>query len=82
MKGGGDMENIIVQGHVTLAGMRQEQRMRLLECSRAVKDAKNDRVKRKKALAALDQALRYYQACGVLTAREEEILWYTLNRGI
>lgn len=76
------MENMIVQGHVTLAGLRQEQRIKLLECSRAVKDAKNDRQKRKKALAVLDQALRYYQACGVLTAREEELLWYTLNRGI
>lgn len=76
------MENMIVQGHVTLAGLRQEQRIKLLECSRAVKESKSDRAKRKKALAALDQALRYYQACGVLTAREEEILWYTLNRGI
>lgn len=75
-------DSMLVKGHVKLAGLRQEQRMKLLECSRAVKDAKNDRQKRKKALAALDQALRYYQACGVLTKREEEILWYTLNRGL
>ena len=76
------MEDIRVQGHVTLAGLRGNQREKLLKLARAVKDAKSDRQKRKKALAELDQALRYSQACGVLTKKQEEDLWYTLNRGL
>lgn len=76
------MDDIRVQGHVTLAGLRENQRMKLLKLARAVKEAKSDRKKRKKALSDLDQALRYYQVCGVLTKRDEENLWYTLNRGL
>ena len=77
-----DVLSMRTAAHVKLAGLRPDQRMKLLQLSRAVKDAKSDRHKRKKALAELDQALRYYQACGVITKKQEEFLWYTLNRGL
>ena len=76
------VEDMRRAAHVKIAGLREDQRMKLFGLARAVKEAKNDRAKRKKALADLDQALRYYKACGVLTAREQENIWYLLNRGL
>ena len=77
-----DHGSMIVEAHVKLAGLREEQRMKLLTCAREIRNAKNDRQKRRKALEDLNQALRYYEATDVLTERESEELWYALNRGI
>ena len=77
-----DHGSMITAAHVKLAGLRDDQRMKILSCARAVKLAKSDRDKRRRALRDLDQCLRYFEATGVLTRREQENIWYALNRGI
>lgn len=63
--------------HVRLAGLTQDQRLRILQAARAVKDAKCDKQKRRRADRDLRQVLAYYAACGVLTPEEEAGIYYT-----
>ncbi len=77
-----DHGSTITAAHVKLASLRDDQRMKILSCARAVKLAKSDRDKRRRALRDLDQCLQFYEAAGVLTHRDQENMWYALNRGI
>ena len=77
-----DHGSIVVAGHVKLAGLREDQRMKILTCARAITEAKGDRKKRRKALADMDQLLRYFENTKVLTPQESENIWYAMNRGI
>lgn len=67
------------EAHVCMCRLTQAQRDRIWKAARAVRDAKCDRVKRRKADKDLMTVLRYYAALGVLTDEESRALYYTLN---
>ena len=77
-----DHGSIVVAGHVKLAGLRDDQRMKILTCARAITEAKGDRKKRRKALADLDQCLQFLEYTKVLSHTDTENIWYAMNRGI
>ncbi len=71
------------EAHVVMLRLDQEQRERIWRAARAIKDAKCDRAKRRKADKDLRQLLGFYTALGVLTPAEQAGIYYTFSlRGI
>ena len=68
--------------HVCVCGLTQEQRMRIFTCARAVRLAKSDKRKRRKALEDFRKCLAYFERMQILTPEQATGIFYAFNGGI
>lgn len=70
------------EAHVCITGLSAEQRMNILHCARAIKEAKGDKLKRRRAYKNFRTCLDFYEYKGVLTPEQAEGIYYALYKGI
>ena len=65
------------EAHVVMLRLSEVQRLNILRCARAIRDAKGDRKKWHKSVKNFRTCLEYYKVLGVLSGEEADGIYTT-----